>query len=357
MINPITWLQVSLWRMNRETFFRDLSNAIVRKVGISTFLERELKNARMVKDTNHEAVVSIITQRLESGNGNSLQEMMRTVCPSSDYMLLATVDDANDKVQALEKMADAIAFKKESMMVLAKNLLVPLIAVPIVSAICWLSADIIKSIEKSAPPSIWTGFNAFSRDIATLVTSNGLYFLIGTAVAIALLIYALPRWTGTLRSKIENWPAFDLFRKYQTAIVLSSLAMMMANKKSLRESLEVLSASANPWLRWQLRKIIFSMEDNPSDYAAAFGQGLLPNKIRGRLLSLSDSGSFQDAMIQLGSSEAKKLSSAVEQAAISLNVLTSGILLVLAVTLSVGQMTIAGAIANATGPAAMRVAK
>jgi hypothetical protein len=99
------------------------------------------------------------------------------------------------------------------------------------------------------------------------------------------------------------------------------------------------------------------MEDNPSDYAAAFGQGLLPNKIRGRLLSLSDSGSFQDAMIQLGSSEAKKLSSAVEQAAISLNVLTSGILLVLAVTLSVGQMTIAGAIANATGPAAMRVAK
>lgn len=356
-MNPLIWLQIFLWRLTRETFFRDLSNAITRKVGISTFLDRELKNARMVKDDNHETVIRILSQRLSSGEGNSLLEMCRTVCPTSDYMLLATVDDSSDKVEALEKMADAIAFKKQAMMVLLKNMLIPVIAVPIVSAICWISADIIKSIEKSAPPSIWTGFNALTRDIATLITANGVTCLAVLAVSVALLIYGLPRWTGSLRSKVENVPAFDLFRKYQAATVLSSLAMMMANKKSLRESLEVLAGSANPWLRWQIRKILFSMENNPSDYAAAFGQGLLPNKIRGRLLSLSDSSSFQEAMIQLGSTEAKKLSGAVEQAAISLNVFSSGILLALAVVLSIGQMTIAGAVANATGPAAMRANK
>lgn len=343
-----------MWRMRRADFFSDFANAFERRVGIRDFLERELKNASMVEDSVGKFVCTRLLARLAAGGGDSFRTLFFGIAPKSDMILLSAIDDAKDKVAAFRSLAHAVSFKQKSLKVLAVNLAMPMIAIPIVGAICLLSSDIVKSIEKSAPPSVWTGFNSFVRFLATFINEYWVMIAIGLVAFVVTLVLMLPRWTGPLRSKVETWPVFDLYRKYNVAIVLGAISMIISNGKSLREAIDILRVGANPWLSWQLKNIVHSLEDNPNDYGAAFGKGLMPNAVRGRMLSLSDSMAFNDALIVLGSSESDKLSSQVEVAAVSLNWSIMGIFASIAIVLSLGQMTIAGAMANSNSPSAMR---
>lgn len=355
MLNKI---HILFWRFSRELLFRDMSNSMRRKVGMRDFLERELKNAYLVKNTSSMVVLNLLLARYATGEGETLQDLFRGFAPASDQLLLATVDDAKDKVSALESLADTIAFKQRSLKTLAVNLAVPLVAVPLVGGICLLTSEIVASIAKSAPAGVWTGFNGFVRALADFINAYWILTLGGIGAAVTAVVMSLPRWTGIVRSKVEELPIYDLYRNYNAAIVLSALAMIISNGKTLREALDILRQGSPQWLAWQLKLIIHSLEDNPTDYASAFSKGLLPLRVLGRLMSLTDSApSFDAALVQLGGAEAQRLEKAVEIAAVTVNWTLTGVLVAVAVTLSIGQMTIASALAQQSSPAALRQAR
>lgn len=343
------WLRFCavLWSFNRGMFYRDLADAFRRKATMRDFLERELANAKMVNDQTRATVLQALVIRYASGEAVTLCDLMVRIAPKSDQMLLAAVDDARDKPDALDKSASAIEFQVRSMKVLALNLATPAIAFPVVGAICLITSDIVAMIAKSAPPSVWVGFNGFVRQLAEAINDYWPHTLVVAVAAVIALIVALPRWTGSMRLKVDNLPGFALYRDYNAAVVLSALAMMMSAMKPLVESIEDLKKSGSPWLKWHLQRILFSLEDNPNDYSAAFSRGLMPATVRSRLATLMDSSkSFDAALITLGSAEVARLESSVKVSAETLNWALVGSMTALAVVLSIGQMTIATALSN-----------
>ena len=342
-------LQTKLWSFGRATFYRDLADAIQRKVGLRDFLEREIKNAAMSNDYTKSSVMRALSSRLASGDGSKLSQLFVGVVPASDLMLLASVDDAiKDRHLALERVADAVDFQLRSLKTLAMNMFQPLVAIPVVGYLCVLTSDIIGAIAKSAPPSIWVGFNAFVRSLAEFIEGfwmQGFVLLFASVVALVLL---LPNWRGSLRLKIDDLPGFSLYRDYNAAIVLSAMSMMISSGKTINQAVEDMSGHARPWLRWHLRRILLSIEDNPNDYVAAFSHGLMSKKIRARLSSLLDSAkSFDQALISLGTNEVARLERSVKLSAQSLSVGVMGVLILVAVVLSLGQMTITSAMNKA----------
>ena len=119
----------------------------------------------------------------------------------------------------------------------------------------------------------------------------------------------------------------------------------------VEQALEDLRLNATPWLGWHLQRVINSLDDNPTDYMAAFSRGLMPRSVRARLNSLLDSSkSFDVALVTLGTSEVKRLEGAVKVSAETVNWTLTGALVALAVLLSIGQMTIASALSNESDP-------
>lgn len=338
-----------IWSFDRGLFYRDLADAFRRETTLKDFLERELANARMVKAGIRTTVMQHLVARFATGQALTLSELMCKAVPSSDLMLLAAVDDADKKSTALESAADAVDFQVRSLKILASNLAIPAISLPVVGVICLVSADIIALIAKSAPPTIWIGFNGGVRFVAEVVNDYWMHVLIALIALIAMFSASLSRWTGRLRLKADNIPGFALYRDYNAAVVLSALAMMMGAKKPLVECLEDLKKASSPWLRWHIQRILFALEDNPNDYSAAFSRGLMPAAVRSRLATLMDSSkSFDSALIILGSAEVKRLESSVRVSAEVLNWTLVGILASLAVYLSIGQLTITTALSNET---------
>lgn len=341
-----------MWMFRRPIFYRDMADAFSRKVGLRDFLEREESNCRMMKDTTGLAVMQALRVRYSSGNGGTLSELMRGIAPSSDLMLLSAVDDAGDgKATALEKAADAVDFQIRSIKTLMINLLTPLIAVPIVGAVCLITSEIIAGIAENSPPNIWNGFNGYVRTLAEVINDHWGKLALGLVALIATIVYSLPRWIGPYRLKLEQLPGYSLYRDYNAAVVLSAMAMMIGSGKTMKQSLDDLRLNATPWLRWHLQRIINSLEDNPTDYLSAFSRGLMPVTVRARLASLMDSSkSFDTALVAMGTSEVKRLEGTVKISAETVNWTLTGILVSLAVVLSIGQMTIATALSREAEP-------
>ena len=348
-------LHCFLWSFKRADFYRDLADALSRKVAIRDQLERAASNALMLQDGTSLRVMRALGARLAAGQGTSLAELMRGIAPHSDQMLMQAVDDAGaDRAQALELTADAVDFQRRTLVTIASEMVVPLMAIPMVGILSVILAQVIVGISADTPPEVWTGFNGFVRLLAESI--NEYSILIGAALvaSIATLLYQLPRWTGNARLKADKLPIFGLYRDYNAAIVLSALAMMIRSGKTMREALEALRSNARPWLRWHLTRIITSIEDNPNDYLSAFSRGLMPPPVRARLASLLDSAkSFGDALIVLGASEVKSLEKRVNVSAVSANWTLTGFFATIAIVLSIGMMTISTALSDEADPSRM----
>ncbi len=344
-----------LWSFDRAHFYRDLADALARKVGIRDFLERAASNARILDDGTSLRMIQAMSARLAGGQGHLLSELVQGIAPAADQLLLQAVDDAGaDKAEALTMCASAVEFQQRALKVMAYQLLVPVVAIPIVGALCFITSQIISGIAASGTPdSIWTGYNGLVRWLADSINDYAAAIGVATAIAVAATVYWLPRWTGSLRLKIESWPGLSLYRDYNAAVVLSALAMMIRSGKTMREALEALRAASRPWLRWHLNRIITSLEDNPTEYITAFGRGLMPPAVRARLASLLDSAkSFADALVVLGTTEIDRLEKRVYLSASTVNWTLTGFFVAIAVVLSIGTMTIASALSREGDPSA-----
>lgn len=341
-----------LWMFRRSLFYRDMADAFKRKVSIRDFLQREIENARLLKDQTSMLIMKSLVSRYASGNGGSLRELMLGIAPTSDMMLLSAVDDAGDsKAEALERAADAVDFQIRSFKTLMTSLATPVIALPMVGILCIITSDIIASIARDAPASIWVGFNGFVRILAEIINAHWGKVLMAIMAFVVVIVVSLPRWIGRNRLKLDNLPGFSLYRDYNAAVVLSAMSMMIGSGKTMKQALEDLRLNATPWLRWHLQRVINSLDDNPTDYMAAFSRGLMPLSVRARLNSLLDSSkSFDVALVALGTSEVKRLEGAVKVSAETVNWTLTGALLALAVVLSIGQMTIASALSSESDP-------
>lgn len=345
-------LNLLLWTFRRSLFYRDMADAIRRKVGLRDFLEREANNAKMLHDSVRLSVMRALGRRYATGEGASLGELLSGIAPRSDQMLLTAVDDAGaNKADALGRAADAVDFQIRGLKTLLKNLVMPAVAMPIVGALCVITSEIVVGIAKNSPPEVWKGFNGLVRWLAEWINVNAVSILVAIAVLVAITVYILPRWKGPARLKADKAVGFSLYRDYHAAVVLSALAMMISSGKTLRQALDDLRPTAPPWLRWQLQRVINSLEENPTDYMAAFSRGLMPPTVRARLASLLDSSkSFDEALITLGTSEVARLEANVTVSAQAVNYTLTGILVAVAVVLSIGQMTIASALSSASEP-------
>jgi len=309
----------------------------------------------MLSDDVTLRIVIAMQHRLRAGHGNKLTDLLRGIAPASDQMLLKSVDDASaNQVEALLMVADAVEFQQRTLKTLAFEMLTPAAAVPLVGAMCIITARIVAGIAADSPPEIWTGFNGLVSKLATTINTYAVPFGIAFVLFVVALVFLMPKWIGPLRQRVESWIVFSLYRDFNAAVVLSALAMMLRSGKSMREALEALRAGARPWLRWHLAMILRSLIDNPTNYIGAFGRGLMPLTVRARLASLmTSSQSFDAALATLGSSEISSLEQRVAMSAKSLNWAVTGTLVVLGVVLSIGTMTISTALQEESSPARM----
>jgi len=350
------WLALVDFRSCRAEFYRDFAEMYQRNEAMVSFLEGEIANAALTRQRSRARALRIVLHRHQDGDHASrVSHLLEGVVPRSDAMLLTAVDRAADKPQALRALADAIDKQQQMLRLMVSYSILPTITIPICYALISLLGKVILVIDEATPvyaqDALWEGMNGWARTIAAFAQAWGIQVSIALGVALAAVLWSLPRWRGAFRLRIEGWPIYGLYRDFQAGMLFSSMAMLLKTGETLQGSIDDVTQRASPWMRWHLGRVVDALEENPNATLDAFRRGLLSSHLLSRASTLHRScASFSDVLIQLGTTEGERVLLRVKKAAVIANFALVGLFASVATFMGVASMTVPGKFATLMEP-------
>jgi type II secretory pathway component PulF len=352
----VDWLALLDFRRARAEFYRDFAEMYQRNEAMVSFLEGEIANAGLTRQRSRARALRMVLHRHQGGDHASrVSHLLEGVVPRSDGLLLAAVDRALDKPQALRALADAIDKQQQMLRLLLGYAALPAITLPICFALIGLLGKVILVIDDATPvyaqDALWDGMNGWARAVALFAQAWGVQTIVAMGVALGAVLWSLPRWRGAARLRVEGWPVYGLYRDFQAGMLFSSMAMMLKTGETLQGSIDDVTQRASPWMRWHLGRVVDALDENPTGTLDAFRRGLLSAHLLSRAATLNrSSASFSDVLIQLGTSEGERVLARVKKAAVIANFALVGLFASVATFMGVASMTVPGTFASLMEP-------
>jgi len=344
------------FRQARAEFYRDFAEMYQRNEAMVSFLEGEIANAGLTRQRSRARALRLVLNRHQDGeHASRVSHLLEGVVPRSDGLLLAAVDRAADKPQALRALADAIDKQQQMLRLMLAYSALPAVTIPICFALIGLLGKVILVIDEATPiyaqDALWDGMNGWAKAIATFSQAWGMQTLVLLVAGLIAVLWSLPRWRGTARLRVEGWPIYGLYRDFQAGMLFSSMAMMLKTGETLQGSIDDVTQRASPWMRWHLGRVVDALEENPTGTLDAFRRGLLSAHLLSRAATLNRSAtSFSDVLIQLGTTEGDRVLARVKKAAVIANFALVGIFASVATFMGIASMTVPGTFASLMEP-------
>lgn len=359
----VLWIELLEFRLQRADFYADLAEMYRRGEAMLSFLEGELANARMTGQSSRARALRLMLTRYASGQeAGRLEFLTRGIVPASDALMIAGVEKAANKADALDHLAGAVRQQQAMRKSVWAQALLPLAILPMCVFQIAITSDVFLQIDKDVPvevrEEVWSGFNGLAKWLAEISTAYGPWLLGALVAAVVLAIISLPRWRGTWRLKADRLPLYSMYRDYQAGLMFSALAMLLQTGGSLRGSLEDLGRRATPVMRWQIQRVLRALDVAPNRPIEAFGRGVLAPQLYARAATLHRSAaSFSAVLIELGTTEGDRVQKRVQRAGWIANLAVVGALVAISVVMGIASMTVPFDFGMAIDPAHLEVAK
>jgi hypothetical protein len=327
------------------------------------FLEGEIGNAHLTRDTGRACALRLLLQRHQGGENASLVSwLLEGIVPRGDAMMLRAVDRAEDKAQALLALAEAIDRQQQMRRLVMAQAALPALTLPICMALIELLGKVILAVDGSTPAyaqeAMWDGMNGWARSIAQCSETWGSAVAAAATAMIALVLWSLPRWHGSGRLRVESWPVYGLYRDFQVGMLFCAMAMILKTGETLQGSIEDLAQRSSAWMRWHLGRVLAALDENPTATVDAFRRGLLSPHLLARATTLNRTSlSFSDVLILLGTSEGERILRRVKRTAVIANLALVGVFASVATFMGVASMTVPGRFATLMEPSTLMTLK
>lgn len=302
---------------NRADFYMDLAEALDDKASLYSHLEKMRTRAHQRKQG-----ISILlaqwVKRME--HGKPFSEAVRGTVPSMDGMILRASEDSGKLAQGLRFLSAAVSkagnMKSALVSAIAMPALLTLFQVAIISGFSYFMVPILTQIMK---PEKWPLLGRMLFGLSQFVVAFGPYLLILLIAGIVAFVLSLPRWTGPMRARFDRHLPYSIYRDYNGAIFLVTVAALMQSGVGLIESLKILREAGSPWMRWHISKMINSLERDSTNPAAALNTGILPPKIADRISDYGERSSFTESMGKIGLTAVDRVAEIVSKSAKTMN--------------------------------------
>jgi type II secretory pathway component PulF len=198
--------------------------------------------------------------------------------PAIESVALASGEDAGDIAAGLRRAASIARAQQRLGAALKEHLAYPLFLLALLGALLvGLGTHVVPVLEEIAPAGIWPpsaqAMAALGRATPWLLPALG---LLACALAVAYG-WSRDRWTGRWRDRADRWLfPYTLHRRLSAALLLSSLASLLAIGVPFATALQGLSEAGGPWQRWQLQRIAQRLRRGEGEGEALAGPLLDP---------------------------------------------------------------------------------
>jgi len=193
-------------------------------------------------------------------SGEPLAQSLGSWIPESEASILAAGERSGDLAKAYQDAINLIKRQQRMSRAIWGGLAYPIFMMVMICVfLSLISYMVVPAFARMSPMENWTGGAAALATVATLVTSYGIFVLIGMAGLIVAGTYSASRWAGGWRIKLDEIPPWSIYRRVHGAIFLANVAVMLRSGSQLMDVLLFLQRNANPWLRLRIQDTIYGI--------------------------------------------------------------------------------------------------
>lgn len=303
----------------RAAFYEDLASALEDGIDIVSYLKKRADRAKQLRDP----LGPIYRYWLRRMDSMTFSESMKgSGIPDSDIMVLSAAETGASLPDNLRFLAKSVREVAEMKKVIMGAVFAPsLVFLVIIGLIYGFSAYFVPVLTTIIPPEKWPAAGRFLYGVSQFAMGYGVLLLGVLIAAVAGLVISFNRFIAPVRRDIDNWPPYSLFRAYQGAITLVSLASLMAAGTSMIEALTRVSKSSGRWVQWHMRTITKRLDQFSGNPGKAFDTGLLPLRALNRVVDRAERSDFGAALQSIGLTILVDVRKDVEASAKLLNII------------------------------------
>ncbi len=193
-------------------------------------------------------------------NGRRLSQAISDWVPNDERMLIDAGEQAGKLDETLEQVCVSIISKKNIRSALLSGLTYPLIlALMAIGVLLLFSYKIIPEFGKIVPDEKWTGVGRVMIRIADFTQSWIIWILAAGLLLVIVFFMLLPRWSDGLRSRLDRYIPFSVYRMLHGTTWMISLAALVNSGVRVENALIQLAESGSPWLKARTQSCLRGM--------------------------------------------------------------------------------------------------
>jgi len=346
-------MRVATWRFSklRENLYRETRLDVAAK-GLrnrETLLERltTLEKRHRSRKGLAWPVFHAIARRMVAGD--NFASAMRPFIPGDEYALLEIAGASTQQDAAVRGLELAeMAANAKGVLATTTSLQMAYPALLIVYMYLYamlFGGTIFPAVADTKPVSEWS---PFAQALYAFDSFAYHYWWLSGSVVVGLVFgyfHSLKRWTGHFRNQVDAMPLMWRNRRdLRAALLIVSLAGLFDSNLTLRASLDRLTKTADPWLKWHLNRMGRRLTQHPDQTMRALDTGIFSETVMDTIADAAGRDQFVQAIKSLGRNSLDRVVATVRRNARITHYVLLGFAVALFFVFGIGSYVATGAV-------------
>lgn len=291
--------RVQFTSSKRLFLYQKISSFLDQGVPIHDILDQLAKNYAALKKSDIRA--TILKEWVAGLSvGRDFSTILGEWVPAAEAMLIRSGEKSGSLSDAFRNACvttEASGRMKET--IFAKLSYPAVLFMMLFGLIYMFSTKAIPPLVLVKDPETWPPASKNLYTMSTFVENYWLAFIVSIVVFVIFVLISIPRLTGFSRRILDRLPPWNIYKTFQSAVFLVSIAAMMRTGTPLVESIQAMKRLSNPYVTEYLKKMLLRM-DAGRPIGEALNVGFFTNEMGMDIKIYGEVSNIQGAMDEIG---------------------------------------------------------
>lgn len=271
-----SFLKLQFSGKDRLRLYRKLTRFLNNGVALSKALETMWGHASQ-DGKKPKAVQAVVIEdwMANVSNGKSFGVAIQDWVPHNDRIVIESGEKSGKLAEAIENACLLYESGRKIKGAVIAGVAYPLVLIAVaIGFMVMFGTQVIPAFDTIVPRDQWTDAGAQMAMMSDFVNTGLVPTLAVIAALVALMIWSLPRWTGSLRSKVDALPPFSIYRLVAGSGFLLSVAALVKAGVKVTDVLRILGRDASPWYGERISKTLQHVNNGSNIGDALYKTGL-----------------------------------------------------------------------------------
>ncbi|MBN3825107.1 type II secretion system protein F [Burkholderia sp. Ac-20384] len=256
------WARLQLTSKARIRLYRKIAKMLSNGMPLLKILEElELRASHEGRKPNEPIALTLADWRSVVQNGGMLAEAMLWWVPHAEQMIVMAGEQSGRLEVSLVNVCALVQFSRRIRASVVGGLTYPAVILSMTVGYLYLFGQfVIPRFATIVSPERWHGVARSLYDLSRFVQGWMVYCLLIAALLAGALMFSMPRWSGRLRTVLDRYPPYSVYRLIIGCGFLVALSSLQSAGFTVEKSLARLAVDARPWLRQRIDDMLFGVK-------------------------------------------------------------------------------------------------